>query len=372
MRIALVTTELRPGGAEKCIVNLACYLQKQGHVIQVWQLWPAPPPEKSQLVKQLDDHGILWSSGQAVKAWQFWSATRWLKRELVHFHPDIVQSFLFHANLSTALAVRNLHCRLFGGARVSQPERWRQLLQSWAANRMEKMICVSHSVANHVAKYERISEDKLSVIPNGIELIDLSTPIRVQWSGLGLPPHARVLLFVGRLTDQKGIVDFISQSATGLLRQLPDHHLVLMGDGIRSQELHTACQKSPMAERIHQVGWQADAIEWMRLAETIVLPAKYEGMPNVILEAMSVGKPVASFDVDGVRELLGESSTAKEQMAQSQDFAALETIILRLAQSNDLRATCGINNRQRAKQSFQLTDQLAKYEQLYLSTPSVP
>ena len=270
MRIALVTTELRPGGAEKCIVNLACYLRNQGHGVQLWQLWPAPPPEKSQLVKQLDDHGILWSSGHAVKAWHFWSATRWLKRELVHFRPDIVQSFLFHANLSSALATRNLNCRLFGGARVSQPERWRQLLQRWSANRMEKMICVSQSVANHVAKFERISEDKLSVIPNGIELIDLSTPVKLQWSSLGLPAQARVLLFVGRLTDQKGIVDFIARSATGLLRQLPNHHLVLMGDGDRSQELRNACQQSPVSARIHRVGWQAEAIQWRRLAERIV------------------------------------------------------------------------------------------------------
>lgn len=367
MRIALVTTELRPGGAEKCLVNLACYLQKQGHVVQLWQLWPAPPPDKSQLVNQLDNAGIVWSSGQAIKASHFWSTTRWLKRELVRFRPDIVQSFLFHANLASAIAARSLNCRLFGGARVSQPERWRQILSRWSAKRMEKMICVSQSVARHVAKFEKISEDKLSVIPNGIELVDLNAPINFQWSDLGLPPRARVLLFVGRMNDQKGIVKFVTQSVSSLLRQLPDHRVVLMGDGVRSQELRSVCQASPVAQRIHQVGWQADAIEWMRLAETIVLPAKYEGMPNVILEAMCVEKPVASFEVDGVRELLGGSSVAQEQMARPQDFTALESAIIRLAQSDDLRLACGTHNRQRVEQFFQLADQLAKYEQHYLS-----
>ncbi len=367
MRIALVITEIYPGGAEKCFVNLACHLQQHGHEVRVWQLWPAPPPQKSQLVQQLDNHGIAWSSGHAVKPWQFLSTTRWLKRELTEFRPDIVQAFLFHANLASALATRKLDCRLFGGARVAQPERWRQRLQGWSAKHMEKLICVSQSVANHVVQFEKISGDKLSVIPNGIELIDLESPIRVQWSNLGVPLGAPVLLFVGRLTDQKGIVRFVSQSAPRVLQQLPNHHLVLMGEGDRGHVLHKLCQMSPVAERLHLVGWQAEALQWMRLAESIVLPAKYEGMPNVILEAMSVGKPVASFEVDGLRELLGDSSTARSQMAEPQDFERLESLILTLAGDDDLRTACGADNRGRVQQHFQLADQLAKYEQLYLA-----
>ncbi len=367
MRIALVITELYPGGAEKCFVNLACYLQRQGHEVRVWQLWPDPPPEKSQLTQQLDDHGILWSSGQAVKAWQFLRATSWLKRELKQFAPDIVQAFLFHANLASALATRKIPCRFFGGARVTQPEGWRQRVQRWSAKRMEKLICVSQSVANHVAQIEGIQAEKLSVIANGIELVDLESPIKLTWAELGIPNDTRVLLFVGRLTEQKGIIEFISTSATRLLQRLPEHHLVIMGDGERATELRELLRLSPFAKRLHHVGWQTAAHQWMRLAELIFLPAKYEGMPNVILEAMAVGKPIASFNVEGVTELLGSDPFARMQMAQARDYEGLESVIVVLAESSDLRSACGAYNRHRATENFQIQQQLAKYEQLYLA-----
>jgi len=372
MRIALVITEIHPGGAEKCFVNLACFLQERGHEVRLWQLWPEPPPDRNQLARQLTEHGIPWSSGGAVKPWDFWSVTRWLRRELNSYRPEMVQSFLFHANLACALALRGHNCRLMGGARVAQPEWWRQQLQRWAVRRMERLVCVSQSVADHITRVEGVAKEKLYLIPNGTQLPDLHCPNSRSWSELGLPDTARVLLFVGRLTAQKGIVEFLTRSAERLLRQLPEHHLVLMGEGDQAQAVQSWCLTSSVAQRVHVVGWQAATWPWMRQAEVLVLPAKYEGMPNVVLEAMAVAKPVACFEVDGVRELLGEEEQAvgdlaAAQLAAPQDYAALEAIIVRLAQDEMLRAQCGVANRQRVEQHFQLEQQLAKYEQLYLT-----
>ena len=111
MRLALVITELHPGGAEKCFVHLAKFLRQRGHQVRVWQLWPAPPPGKKQLVQQLDQWDIPWSSGNATRPWHFWRATRWLQRELQAFQPDVVQTFLFHANFAGALAQTGQHYR---------------------------------------------------------------------------------------------------------------------------------------------------------------------------------------------------------------------------------------------------------------------
>ena len=104
MRIALTTTELRPGGAEKCLVNLAVYLRRQGHEVRVWQILPPPPKEQSELVQHLEAEGIPWRSGNAVSIWHFLRILRWLRDEFRSFRPDVVQSFLFHANVACALA----------------------------------------------------------------------------------------------------------------------------------------------------------------------------------------------------------------------------------------------------------------------------
>ena len=367
MRVALVITELHPGGAETCLVNLACYLHARGHEVKVWQLWPAPPADRCQLTQQLDRAGISWRSGGARRAWHFLPAIRWLRGELRGFKPDVVQAFLFHANVAAALALGDPHCRLFGGARVSQPEGWRQWCQRWASRRMERVVCVSHSVANHLQHRERIAGEKLSVIPNGISLPDVHRLPPADWSQLGLPPGARVLLFVGRLSAQKGVLPFLHHAAERLLGGLPEHHVVLMGRGEQERALRQWCRTSPVGQRVHLVGWQAAPLAWMHTAELLFLPARYEGMPNVVLEAMSVGCPVASFDVDGVRELLGESHVTSQQLAPPGEWSALAAVITQLAQDPQTRSACGTANRRRVEQHFQLEPQLAKYEQLYLS-----
>lgn len=371
MRIALVITELHPGGAEKCCVNLACFLQARGHQVAVWQLWPEPPPERRQLTSLLDQQGIVWRSGNARRPRQFAQVTRWLRRELVAFQPEVTQSFLFHANVASLLAhrlpPRRLPGRLFGGARVAQPERWRQRLQGWAARRMDKLVCVSHSVAQHCRANEGVPADKLLVIPNGLELPASGTGNSPCWSQLGLPDRARVLLFVGRLTEQKGIAEFMTRVAPALLQRLPEHHLVLMGAGEQAAQLRLRVEQSAFAARVHLVGWQPQATQWMQAAELLVLPTRYEGMPNVILEAMAVGKPVVSFDVDGVREILGDAATSAVQCVPPLDWLALGDAIVNLANDRDLQARCAQANVARVQQHFQLNDQLARYEQLYQS-----
>lgn len=332
-------------------------------------MWPDPPPERRLLTQQLDEQGIVWRSGGARSAWQFIRATRWLRGELIAFEPDVTQAFLFHANVAASLVYRRfpkrLSGRLFGGARVAQPERWRQRLQRWAAGPMEKLVCVSQGVAAHCHSIEKIPQDKLIVIPNGLELPATTTGNTVGWSRLGLPSDARVLLFVGRLTEQKGVVEFMSRAVPDLLTRLPEHHLVLMGDGEQAARLRATIPSLPSASRIHLVGWQPQAIEWMRAAELLVLPTRYEGMPNVILEAMAVGKPVVSFSVDGVRELLGNLDTSDLQCVEPLDWPAFVEAIVALARDRSLQVRCGQANLARAEREFLLSDQLDRYERLY-------
>ena len=251
MRIALVITELFPGGAEKCLVHLACFLHREGHDVEVWQLGSAPPPDKATLTERLEREGIAWHSGDIVKPWQFPGGVRWLRRELRRFQPDVTQAFLFHANLAAAIACRGLPCRLFGGARVRQPQRWRQRLQRCASARMEKLICVSESVARHCEHQEGISAERLIVIPNGIEQPEYrsggpesaarltpSSSRRATGDGapdIDLPTGARVLLFLGRLADQKGVEPLLRLAADPLLERLPEHHLVGRHAGFSQQ-----------------------------------------------------------------------------------------------------------------------------------------
>lgn len=366
MRVALTITELHPGGAERCFVNLARFLKERGHEVSVWQLWPDVPANKRFLTDQLDHAGICWRSGNAAHWWDFPAAAHWLRRQLLDYEPDIVQSFLFHANIATAYALRNTATPLFGGVRVRQPQAFRQWLQRQASQRMTNIICVSQSVADHCVAVERIEAGKVVVIPNGIDLKRQVTP-RGDWRQLGILPGSKVLLYVGRLDDQKGIVPLVMHCQT-ILEHLPNHHLVIMGDGPQRAEVERAARRSHESERIHLVGWQAEAQKWMNAAEMLLLPARYEGMPNVVLEAMAAAMPVVCFEVEGVRELLGEEQIADCQLAPPMNFQEFSEKVLALANDEDMRTRCGTANRRRIEEHFPLEKQLMRYEQLFLQT----
>jgi len=277
-----------------------------------------------------------------------------------------VQSMLFHGNLLAALAVDYHRSRLFGGVRVRQPERMRWWLERWATRRMRSVVCVSDDVAVHCAKQERIPAQKLVVIPNGVDLHAIQQVIETErnfsWTKFGLPEDARVILFVGRLHPQKGIEELVARSDK-LLNALPQHHLVLVGNGpleSRLREMGNA--------RTHILGWQANVPAIMHRADVLVLPAGYEGMPNVLLEAMAVRLPFVAFDVDGVQQLLGASSTASSQIAPAGDFDQFISLTCQMALDANLRNACATSNYSRIESHFQLKDQLAAYLKLYAAT----
>lgn len=367
MRIALVITELDPGGAEKCLTQLACYLSDLGHEVRVFAIGPPPAPGQEQFVKQLESHKIQVAFGIGLggvrSTRSFPKVIRWLRAELRKFAPDVVQSMLFHGNLLAALSVDRKRTAFFGGVRVRQPERWRWWLERWSARRMLKMVCVSEDVTQHCVQQERIEPHKLVTIPNGIDLqlVEKSAIAAKEWdwTRYGLPADARVLLFVGRLHPQKGIEELVAR-ADDLLALLPQHHLVVVGGGPLESRLRAIA-----VDRVHIVGWQPNALTWMHRADVLLLPASYEGMPNVLLESMAAHLPFIAFDVDGVRQLLGDSRYVENQIAPAGDFNKFIALTHQMANDNELRAHCATTNYAQIEQHFQLKDQLAAYAELY-------
>jgi glycosyltransferase involved in cell wall biosynthesis len=146
--------------------------------------------------------------------------------------------------------------------------------------------------------------------------------------------------------------------------------LVIAGRGPQQgqllQQLERLNSEHPsLKNRVQIVGWLDQPRSWMRQAEILVLPAQYEGMPNVCLEAMAEGTPVVAFDVQGVRELLGEPSDGV--VVPVQDRQAWADSIVKIATDPTFRKTVSLRNRQKIENDFRLSSQLQKYVELYLS-----
>jgi glycosyltransferase involved in cell wall biosynthesis len=142
----------------------------------------------------------------------------------------------------------------------------------------------------------------IATIPNGID----TERYHPSLNGAARP---RVrLLFVGRLSVQKDLPTLID-ALSHVVRQTPNVELHIVGDGPERARLQRMVSERHLSDRVTFRGWvNKDRIaECYQNADAFVLPSRYEGMPNVVLEAMACGLPIVATDIAGCEELVQEN-----------------------------------------------------------------
>ena len=276
---------------------------------------------------------------------------------------EIVQTFLFHANIVGARAARAAGIRyVVTGIRVADPRWWRTSLECWTTAVANRFVCVSQSVAEF-SRRRGFPSEKLVVIPNGIDLASWHDARPANLGQLGAPPGRRLLLYVGRLDNQKGLDRFFRELPQ-VFRELPKHDLMIVGEGKEKVALAHLAQRLAVADRVHFAGWRDDIPPIVAAADLLVLPSRWEGMPNVVLEAMAAGKPVVATQAEGTVELLGLA--ALEQTAPVGDWEGLRSRLVNIAQDSAFAVDLGRRNQNRAQQ-FSLHFVVERYQRLYES-----
>ncbi|WP_197442652.1 glycosyltransferase [Lignipirellula cremea] len=361
LRLALVITELEVGGAERCLANLALHVDRERFAPQVYSLGPRPIGDQAALVDQLEAAGVPLHFLNAASLRHLPGAVLKLQRLLQEQQAQVIQSFLFHANVVSGLAARRLPAGLAFGIRVADPRRWRQQAERWLSRHAQQIVCVSQSVARFAAE-AGFAPDKLAVIPNGIDLDaippDGATKEMSAWGA----PGRKGILFVGRLHPQKG-VDLLLQAAPAMLAAAPEHDLFLAGDGPERAACERLAASSGMGSRIHFLGWRPDVGRIMAASDLFLLPSRWEGMPNALIEAMAHGLPVVVSQVEGVAEVLGPQHG--EQLFTPGDAAELQEKATRLLANPLAMARLGAANRHRIGEAFTLPGMVRQYENLW-------
>lgn len=364
-RLALVTTELAVGGAERCLVNLACGLARRQFEPVVYSLRPAPVGPAGALVEQLRAERIATRFLGVSSSWQALSAVRQLTALLREQRPALLQSFLYHANVIGSLAARRARVRrVVTGIRVADPRSWRNRWERWVTRSADRVVCVSEAVAQFMQTRVGVPERQLLVIPNGIDVARYSHVTPASPDELELSTARRGLVCVGRLHPQKGF-DWLLPLAARFLPRLPDHDLVIVGAGDEEANLRRLAVDLGIESRVRLVGWRAPARipAILAAADVVLIPSRWEGMPNVLLEAMAAGRPVVATRVEGVPEVLGP--LADIQAVAPGDADAFIASVLKLASQPGEAAAWGDRNRQRVAEHFSLDAMVDRYADLY-------
>lgn len=369
LKIALCITDLDAGGAERCLVHLATRIDRRRFDPVVYCLRRRPEVEETSCLAPLSSAGIEVHCLGARASWEILRVVRKLARLLREQQPDLLQSFLFHGNVVGRLAARRAGVRrVVSGIRVAEGgSRWHLWIERWTDRLVDRHVCVSQAVARFSAARTGLPADKLVVIPNGVDVAAYPARSPLPLETLGVPPGQGVVTYVGRLNRQKG-VRWLVESASDWLRQVPDCDLLLVGSGPEREVLRATCEKLGIAPRVHFAGWRPDVPEILASSRLLVLPSRWEGMPNAVLEAMATGLPVVATRAEGVEELLGPA--AAEQTVDYGDGRALSGRIVNVLSDAPTAVRLGAANRVRAATDFPLETMVRAYETLWESLAS--
>jgi len=366
MRIALCITDLDVGGAEQALVALATRLDRSRFTPSVYALGPVPTQEEASCIPPLTAAGIPVHCLGARSVTDFPAVVVKLSRHFRRFQPDLVQTFLFHANIAGRIAARAAGVKkVVCGIRVAERKSfWHLWVDRLTSRWVHRYVCVSRSVAQFSMEKGGLSGEKLVVIPNGVDLQQFPAEKPACLSEMGVPDCSRVAVFVGRLELQKGL-SWLLEVAPQWLAQSPNAHLVVVGRGPERAAMERLAQRRGVADRVHWLGWRRDVPEILAASDVLVLPSRWEGMPNVVLQAMASRIPVLATDVEGIRELLGEN--ADPQIVAFGNTSALVEKLTRLLSDRQLAERLGAENRKRIEESFSVQRMVAAYETLWES-----
>jgi len=272
---------------------------------------------------------------------------------------------LFHANVAARLAAPAAGSPwVIGGLRVAEREKgWHLRLDRATVGLSAGSVCVSQGVLRFSREVGRIDPRRLTVIPNGIDpsLYDHAQPVPRE--ELGIPEEGQVVLYVGRLEAQKA-PSILLDTAEVVAGATPEWHLVMVGDGPERDALQRRCRTSALlSERVHWLGPRDDVPSLLKTADLLVLPSLWEGMPNVVLEAMAARRAVVATAVEGSEDLVVPGQTG--WLVPVGSSSALAQALLEAASDPEQIRRFGEQGRERVEAEFTLPLMIEAYETLW-------
>ncbi len=367
-----IITGLGTGGAETTLVKLVSAMDRnrfRNRVISLGDIGALGPTLKA-LDIPVDAAGMRDPMGCVTG---FKRLLTLVRRE----SPQIVQTWMYHANLLGAIAASTLdEAPVVWNLRRGRLDKridkrttlWTSRACALLSNRLPaRIVCCSEAArAYHAAN--GYATDKMLVIPNGFDVEafrpdrEAREQVRRQ---LGIGADTILIGLVARFDPPKDHLNFVRAAAIVGARQ-PQAQFVLCGRDVDwdNAELTRWIDEKGLRSRVHLLGNRKDVAKIMASLDVAVSSSRIEGFPNAVGEAMAAGVPVVVTDVGDSRHLVGVAG----ELAPASDAETLAGGIDRLCGAGPkARSEVGAACRKRVAEYFSLSAVTRQYEQLYES-----
>lgn len=297
MRLALLAPSLAEGGAARVLCLLAEGWADRGEDVTVLTL-AGSDDDFFALPSRVDRIGLEVegsSAGPVQGAIRNFRRLRALRSALRRIAPDAAVAFLPRTNVLTVLAAVGTGVPVVVSVRADPrrlplPRPW-PLLRRLVFRRAAAVVVQTDAVAVWARRW--LPPERVHVVPNPVEAPSSGErspgPPRIE------TPTSRVAAGIGRLVPQKGF-DLLLEAFARSAEERPAWSLVLLGEGPERRRLEELADRLGVADRVRLPGHVASP--WRRLprVDLFVLSSRYEGFPNVLLEAMARGIACVAFD----------------------------------------------------------------------------
>jgi len=311
-KLLFLIPSLRGGGAERVAVNLIPFLAKYFNLTLVLLEgkveYELPEVDFNLIFISKELNSI---KGHLINT-PFHIARFY--RLVKSLSPDIVLSFMEQANILNLLISKLLRYKAIISQRIdpacqykinkNSGKKFLSPLIVKAAKSLypisDKILCVSNGVRYSTVEFYKIPISKTAVIPNPVNINKIKKTIRdfeVDFRQFFLVPGRLNILHKGQ--------DIAIKSFAKLIKTFPKLKLALVGEGPDLDVLKRLVSSLGISDNVLFLGWRNDIWGLMSKSISTILPSRYEGWPNVLVEAMAAGSPVIAADCPhGPKEIL--------------------------------------------------------------------
>ncbi|MEE8059761.1 MAG: glycosyltransferase [Pseudomonadales bacterium] len=282
-----------------------------------------------------------------------------LSRIVDEVKPDVIHAWLpaaitiptmliaWRKNIPVIFSYRN---RMFFQRRISYPEY------------VVALLCVDKIVSNNLIEQSIVPFRWLYKLKQGETIYNAVLQLARTKPLIEEPKSNYRLIFIGRLTAQKNVL-FVIKAFVGL-KDSDNWHLDIFGEGELRAELEQLVQALGLADRITFKGFTSNPSKVMLNADLLLFPSLYEGMPNVLVEAFSVGVPVIASDIPASRDVVKDTDCV-EWFSPGDEYVFQEKVKTFL--SDPMLFNKKVSNALEHSKQFSIAAMADKYDKVYRS-----
>ena len=358
-RIIFVISSLGPGGAERVASLLTSKWADTGRSVTLVTTFLLESDDDfyplSPLINRVRLSNLVTANERSVTDNFVRGIT--FRRLVQSTNPDMVVSFMDRVNILTLLSLAGTNfpvivCERSNPFQQKLSNKW-ELLRRFTYKKMAAVVCCQSAVV--AEKMNSLWQINTFSLPNPLSP-DIPTNID------SFLKRQQIILCVGRLSPEKGH-DLLLQSWATLADNYPGWTLRMIGDGVLRDNLHQTSERLGIQKRVEWAGTVKNVWSEYQNSQIFVLPSRYEGFPNALLEAMALGCACISANCDsGPAEMIHDGVSGL--LCATEDVNAMSLALSKLLDSPALREAYG-KNAQDVRKKFSLEAHLQCWENVF-------